>query len=310
MRIFVAGSSGLVGTALSQATLDKGHELIVVSRAEVDLFDFKATMDFIDDTKPDVVIDAAARVGGIQANSQLPVNFLLENLKLQENLMKASHIAGVAKFVFLGSSCIYPRLAPQPIKEEYLLTGQLEETNSAYAIAKIAGLELVKSFRKQYGKKWISLMPTNIYGPKDNFNLESSHVLPALIRRFIEAVENDTDTVTLWGSGTSRREFLHVNDLAQGVFAAIENYDSDLHLNIGTGVDISIRDLAALVASQTSYTGEIVWDRSKPDGTPQKVLDVRRITELGWRPEIDLVTGVASTIEWYKDTNRRGGIKK
>lgn len=310
MRIYIAGSSGLVGTALSQATLDKGHELFVATRAEVDLFDFKATLAFIGDTKPDVVIDAAARVGGIHANSQLPVDFLLENLSIQENLMKASHIAGVTKFVFLGSSCIYPRLAPQPIKEEYLLTGQLEETNSAYAIAKIAGLELVKSFRKQYGKKWISLMPTNIYGPNDNFNLESSHVLPALIRRFIEAVESDAKSVTLWGSGASRREFLHVNDLAKGVFTAIENYDSDLHLNIGTGVDISIRDLAALVASQSSYTGDIVWDRSKPDGTPQKVLDVSRITELGWRPEIELATGIASTIEWYKETNRKGGIKK
>ncbi len=310
MRIFVAGASGLVGTALSQATLDQGHELIVSSREDVNLFDFKATLDFIEGSKPDVVIDAAARVGGIQANSQFPVDFLLENLMIQENLMKASYISNVSKFVFLGSSCIYPRLAPQPIREEYLLTGPLEETNSAYAIAKIAGLELVKSFRKQYGKKWISLMPTNIYGPNDNFNLETSHVLPALIRKFVEAVESDAKSVTLWGTGVSRREFLHANDLAKAVFVALDKYDSILHLNIGTGADVSIKELATLVASQSGYKGEIVWDSSKPDGSPRKVLDVKRIMDLGWQPEIELATGIASTIKWYREADRKGGIKK
>ncbi len=310
MTVIVAGATGLVGSAITKAFESKGHTVIGVNRSVVDLLDSKATENFVTNLKPSLIIDAAARVGGILANNSYPVEFLSNNITIQGNLMNAAHIAGVKKFVFLGSSCIYPRDCAQPIKEEYLMTGPLEETNSAYAIAKIAGIELVNSYRKEYGTRWISLMPTNLYGPMDNFDLTASHVLPAFIRRFIEATENRSGKVTLWGSGSPLREFLHVDDLAQAVVIASEKYDSSLHLNVGSGEDLSIKNLAEKVAAAAGFSGEIEWDSSKPDGTPKKVLDVSRIKALGWKPTITLDEGIASTIAWYKEANARGEVRK
>ncbi|MEI6670824.1 MAG: GDP-L-fucose synthase [Actinomycetes bacterium] len=308
MTIVVAGSSGLVGSAIVRYYEGIGQKVIGVNRAVVDLLDSKATTDFLTATKPDLVIDAAAKVGGIGANNSFPVEFLNDNLRIQSNLMEAAHKADVARFVFLGSSCIYPRECPQPIKEEYLLTGPLEQTNSAYAIAKIAGIELIKSYRKEFGRSWISLMPTNLYGPHDNFDLANSHVLPALIRRFSEA--SATSTVTLWGSGKPKREFLHVDDMASAVALCAENYDDERHLNIGSGVDSTIAELAQLVAGAAGFTGEIAWDTSKPDGTPRKVMDVSRVKSLGWSPKISLSDGIAQTIAWYRKANAEGVVRK
>ena len=310
MKVVVAGSTGLAGSAISAAFSAQGHQVIGLNRSVVDLMDGAATQQFLINTKPDLVVDAAAKVGGIGANSTFPVEFLADNITIQGNLMNAAHVAGVEKFVFLGSSCIYPRDCVQPIKEEYLMTGPLEATNSAYAIAKIAGIELVNSYRKEYGTKWISLMPTNLYGPRDNFDLAASHVLPAFIRRFVDAAENGAEKVVLWGSGSPLREFLHVDDLAQAVLVASEKYDSSLHLNIGTGEDLSIKALAGIVAKSAGFTGEIEWDSSKPDGTPRKVLDVSRIKALGWKPTITLEAGIASTIAWYKAASARGEVRK
>ena len=309
MTVIIAGSTGLVGSALVDAFIAAGHEVIGLNRSVVDLLDSEATKRIINKIKPSLVIDAAAKVGGIGANNTLPVEFLSDNLRIQINLTEAAHAASVEKFVFLGSSCIYPRDCQQPIKEEYLMTGPLEATNSAYAIAKIAGIELINSYRKEYGAKWISLMPTNLYGPRDNFDLQASHVLPALIRRFVEAVENGSTKVVLWGSGSPKREFLHVNDLAQAVLKASENYDSSMHLNIGTGSDLTIKELAGKVAASAGFTGEIEWDTSKPDGTPQKVLDVSKIKAMGWEPTITLETGIAATIAWYKEASARGEVR-
>ena len=308
MTIVVAGSSGLVGSAIVRYYEGIGQKVIGVNRAVVDLLDSKATTDFLTATKPDLVIDAAAKVGGIGANNSFPVEFLNDNLRIQSNLMEAAHKADVARFVFLGSSCIYPRECPQPIREEYLLTGPLEQTNSAYAIAKIAGIELIKSYRKEFGRRWISLMPTNLYGPHDNFDLSNSHVLPALIRRFSEA--SATSTVTLWGSGKPKREFLHVDDMASAVALCAENYDDERHLNIGSGVDSTIAELAQLVAGAAGFTGEIAWDPSKPDGTPRKVMDVSRVKSLGWSPKISLSDGIAQTIAWYRKANAEGVVRK
>jgi GDP-L-fucose synthase len=310
MSVIVAGATGLAGSAITKAFEAKGHTVIGVNRSVVDLLDSNATEKFVTSIKPSLIIDAAARVGGILANNSYPVEFLSNNIKIQGNLMNAAHVAGVPNFVFLGSSCIYPRDCAQPIKEEYLMTGPLEETNSAYAIAKIAGIELINSYRKEYGARWISLMPTNLYGPSDNFDLTASHVLPAFIRRFIEAAESGADKVTLWGSGTPLREFLHVDDLAQAVVIASEEYDSSLHLNVGSGEDLSIRNLAEKVAAAAGFSGEIEWDSSKPDGTPKKILDVSRIKALGWKPTITLDEGIASTIAWYKEANARGEVRK
>ena len=310
MSVVIAGSTGLVGSALTEAYKAAGHEVVGFNRSVVDLLDLEATKRIIQEIKPNLVIDAAAKVGGIGANNALPVEFLSDNLRIQSNLMEAAHAAHVEKFVFLGSSCIYPRNCPQPIKEEYLMTGPLEPTNSAYAIAKIAGIELINSYRKEYGVKWISLMPTNLYGPRDNFDLQGAHVLPALIRRFLEAVENGSSKITLWGSGSPKREFLHVNDLAQAVLKTSENYDSPVHLNIGSGSDLTIKDLAGRVAAIAGFTGEIEWDSSKPDGTPQKVLDVSKIKALGWEPTITLEAGIASTVAWYKEASARGEVRK
>ena len=310
MTVVIAGSTGLVGSALTKTFEGAGHEVIGINRSVLDLLDLVATKTFINSTKPSLVIDAAAKVGGIGANNTLPVEFLSDNIRIQSNLMEAAYAASVERFVFLGSSCIYPRDCPQPIKEEYLMTGPLEATNSAYAIAKIAGIELINSYRKEYGAKWISLMPTNLYGPRDNFDLHASHVLPALIRRFVDAVENGSAKVVLWGSGSPKREFLHVNDLAQAVLKASENYDSSMHLNIGSGTDLTIKELARKVAAAAGFTGEIEWDTSKPDGTPQKVLDVSKIKALGWEPTITLEAGIASTIAWYKEASARGEVRK
>ena len=310
MTVLVAGATGLAGSAIVKAFQSKGQSVIGINRSVVDLMDAKATIDFIANAKPSLIIDAAAKVGGIGANNSYPVEFLADNLSIQGNLMNAAHNANVPNFVFLGSSCIYPRDCAQPIKEEYLLTGPLEETNSAYAIAKIAGIELINSYRKEHGTRWISLMPTNLYGPRDNFDLTASHVLPAFIRRFIEAAESGANKVTLWGSGTPLREFLHVDDLAQAVVVASEKYDSNLHLNVGSGEDLTIKHLAEKVAAAADFTGKIEWDSSKPDGTPRKVLDVSRIKALGWKPTITLDEGIASTIAWYKEANARGEVRK
>jgi GDP-L-fucose synthase len=309
MTVIVAGATGLAGSAVVKAFKSQGHEVIGISRTVVDLMDVKATEDFISRWKPSLIIDAAAKVGGIGANNAYPVEFLRDNLTIQGNLMNAAHKARVPNFVFLGSSCIYPRDCAQPIKEEYLMTGPLEASNSAYAVAKIAGIEMVNSYRKEYGTKWISLMPTNLYGPRDNFDLAVSHVLPAFIRRFVEAVERGADEVTLWGSGAPLREFLHVDDLARAVVLASEKYDSSLHLNVGTGEDLTINELAGKVAHAAGFGGEIKWDRTKPDGTPKKVLDVSRIKALGWKPTITLEEGIASTIAWYKEASARGEVR-
>jgi GDP-L-fucose synthase len=309
MTIVVAGSTGLVGSAIVRHFENKGLQTVGINRSVVNLFDKKATIDFILKIKPTVIIDAAARVGGIAANNQEPVEFLTDNLLIQNNLMEAAHKAEVPKFAFLGSSCIYPRDAAQPIKEEYLMTGPLEKTNSAYAIAKIAGIELINSYRKEFGYKWISLMPTNLYGPHDNFNLESSHVLPALIRKFVEAAKENQNSVTLWGSGNPHREFLHVDDLAVAIDVSLESYDSELHMNVGTGEDLRIKDLAILISELTDFKGEIFWDTSKSDGTPRKVLDVSRIQKLGWSPKISLRDGIQSTIDWYKKNSENGLVR-
>ena len=310
MSILVAGASGLAGSAIARAFESQGHKVIRINRAQVDLLDLNMTKQFLKETQPELVIHAAAKVGGIGANHSYPVEFLSENIRIQINLMQAAHEANAERLVFLGSSCIYPRDCPQPIKEEYLLTGPLEPTNSSYAIAKIAGIELVNSYRKEYGRKWISLMPTNLYGPHDNFSLQNSHVIPALIRRFVEATEVGAHSVTVWGSGTPLREFLHVDDLALAVLLAAENYDDSMHLNIGTGEDLSIKDLAELIGLLSGFNGEIIWDTSKPDGTPRKTLDVSRIKAMGWKPSITLSEGIAATINWYKSANARGEVRK
>jgi GDP-L-fucose synthase len=300
MTIVVAGHTGLVGSAIFKALEDCGESVIGINSKVVDLLDRKATFDFIHDHRPELIIDAAAIVGGIAANNKFRVEFLSKNLQIQNNLMDASHDSNVERFVFLGSSCIYPRQCPQPIKEEYLMTGPLETTNSAYAVAKIAGIELIKSYRKQYSRRWISLMPTNMYGPRDNYDLETGHVFPALINRYVTARRNGSSEVTLWGTGSAMREFMHSSDLASAVLIASEKYDSDLHLNIGTGVDLTIKDLALRISKFSNFKGETKWDSSKPDGTPRKVLDVSRLKALGWEPKISLDQGIQETIQYFE----------
>lgn len=301
MTIVVAGGTGLVGSAITRAFKALGEEVFIINRSNVDLLNFEATEAFLAKLKPNIVIDAAAKVGGIGANTSKPVEFLRDNLQIQNNLMHGAYNAGVEKFVFLGSSCIYPRDCAQPIKEEFLMTGPLESTNSAYAVAKIAGIEMINSYRKEHGLSWISLMPTNLYGPGDNFNLLESHVLPALIRRFVEAEDCGAKNVTLWGTGSPLRDFLHVDDLASAVVMASENYDDSLHLNVGFGQDLSIKNLAEIIANEAGFEGEIKWDTTKLDGTPRKILDTSRITAMGWKPAITLKEGIASTITWFKE---------
>ncbi len=299
--VYVAGHRGLVGSAIWRALRTREVETVGWSSAELDLRDRDATFDAVLSARPRIMVMAAARVGGIMANASSPVDFLNDNLRIQTNLFEAAHAADVERVLFLGSSCIYPRLAQQPIPESALLTGPLEATNQAYAIAKIAGIEAVKSYRKQYGRRWISAMPTNLYGPGDNFDLNSSHVLPAMIRKFHEA----DDRVTLWGTGRPRREFLHSDDAASAVLHLIEHYDGDEHVNVGTGEDISIRELADLVADVVGFQGTIEWDATKPDGTPRKLLDVTRLNGLGWSPAISLREGITATYDWFKASRRR-----
>jgi GDP-L-fucose synthase len=301
MTILVAGATGLAGSAIVRELTRVNKKVIGISSKDVNLLDRTKTFSYIKDLKPTVLIDAAAKVGGVGGNNSYPVEFLSQNLQIQSNLMDAAHEAKVEKFIFLGSSCIYPRNCAQPIKEDYLLTGELEQTNSAYAIAKIAGIELIKSYRKEYGYSWISVMPTNLYGPNDNFDLENSHVLPALIRKFVEAKRNNSSEVVLWGSGTPLREFLHVDDLAKAVLVCIEKYDDSQQINIGSGDEISIKNLGQKIANLTGFTGKVVWDSNRPDGTPRKVLDSTKINKLGWKAAITLDQGIAATVEWYQE---------
>jgi GDP-L-fucose synthase len=301
-RIYIAGHRGLVGSAIWRPLESAGAgDLVGASSSDVDLRDRSAAFDYMATTRPDVVVVAAARVGGIHANDTYPAEFLSENLRIQVNVMDAAHAIGVQRLLFLGSSCIYPKLAPQPITESSLLTGPLEPTNDAYAIAKIAGILQVQAHRRQHGVHWISAMPTNLYGPGDNFDRENSHVLPALIRRFHEAVVDGADVVTLWGSGRPRREFLHTDDMGAAVLRLLEVYDEPEHINVGVGTDVTIRELAEIVADVVGFEGEIVQDLSKPDGTPRKLLDVSRITALGWTPQIPLRGGIESTYRWFVD---------
>jgi len=298
--IYVAGHRGLAGSAIWRRLESEGFDnLIGVTSAELDLRDRDAVFAFLRQAQPAVVIDAAAHVGGIHANDTFSADFLSDNLQIQVNLMDAANAVGVDRLLFLGSSCIYPKYAEQPIKESSLLTGELEPTNEAYAIAKIAGIMQVQAYRKQFDRHWISAMPTNLYGPGDNFHPENSHVLPALMRRIHEAKINGDPTVVIWGTGSPLREFLHVDDLARAILFLLENYDSPTTINVGIGEDLSIRELAELVADVVGYEGTIVTDPSKPDGTPRKVLDVSRINELGWSAQIGLREGVAETYEWY-----------
>lgn len=276
-----------------------GWEVVVRSRSETDLSDPAATRKFLEEAKPDVVVDAAAKVGGIKANRDFPVDFLLQNLQIQNSLIEGSFYAGVGKFVFLGSSCIYPKLAPQPISETSLLTGPLEPTNDAYAIAKIAGIRLCQAYRQQHGWNAISVMPTNLYGPNDNFDLETSHVLPGLIHKFHLAKTRGDRSVPLWGTGTPRREFLHSDDLAAAILHCIEHYESEEIINIGVGEDIAIRELAEIIREVTEFEGELAWDSSMPDGTPRKLLNVDKIHALGWKARIGLREGVASAYQWF-----------
>lgn len=299
-RIYIAGHRGLVGSALWRYFGSQGFtNLIGHSSNEVDLRNQSATLEAISYAKPEVLIIAAAKVGGIVANSTYPVEFLNENLRIQTNLFEAAHTNEVSKVLFLGSSCIYPKFANQPISENSLLTGPLEETNDAYAIAKIAGVKQVESYRREYKHRWISAMPTNLYGPEDNFDLKTSHVLPALIRRFHEAKVGYAPSVTLWGSGTPLREFLHTDDLARAVLHLLNYYDDGVPINIGSGKDISIKDLAMLIADVVGFEGSIEWDTSKPDGTPRKLLNISKIQSLGWQPQMKLHDGIKSTYEWY-----------
>jgi GDP-L-fucose synthase len=299
-RIFVAGHRGMVGSALVRALRARGHEaLLLRTRAELDLTDQRDVRRFFEHHRPEVVLLAAARVGGIHANSSRPAEFLRDNLLIQDNVIDAAHKSGVNKLVFLGSSCIYPKLASQPIREESLLTGPLEATNEWYAIAKIAGIKLCQALRRQFGFNAISLMPTNLYGPEDNFDLEASHVVPALIRKIHEAKLRKERTVTIWGTGTPRREFLHVDDLADAVLYLLHGYDGEQIVNVGWGQDVTIQELATTLMSVIDYKGQMVFDTSKPDGTPRKVLDVSRLTTLGWSPRIGLRRGLEETYAWF-----------
>ena len=299
-RFYVAGHRGLVGSAIWRRLEDEGFtDLVGRSSAELDLKDRDAVFAFFAETKPRYVVLAAAKVGGILANNTYPVDFLSDNLRIQVNVLDAAVKYGVERLLFLGSSCIYPRLAPQPIREDTLLTGHLEPTNDAYAIAKIAGILQIQAVRRQYGLPWISAMPTNLYGPGDNFSPTGSHVLPALIRRYDEAAKSGAPFVTNWGTGTPRREFLHVDDMAAACLHLLEHYDGPEQVNMGTGSDVTIREIAETVARVVGFTGETEWDTTKPDGTPQKLLDVSKLAEAGWTAHIGLEDGLRSTVEWY-----------
>jgi len=309
LRVFVAGHRGMVGSAIVRRLIEAGFSDIVTrSSRELDLRDRTSALAFFEQERPEVVFLAAAKVGGILANDSYPADFLSDNLRIQLNVMDAAHEFGVERLVFLGSSCIYPKLAEQPISEEALMTGALEPTNDAYAVAKIAGIQQVKAMRKQHGRRWISVMPSNLYGPGDNYDPVGSHVLPALIRRFIEARDEGQAQITNWGTGSPLREFLFVEDLADACVFLLENYDSSEHINVGSGEDLSIKDLAAIVAEEVGFTGETLWDESKPDGTPRKLLDVSKINELGWRATTGLREGIRESIRDFE--SRRAELSK
>jgi GDP-L-fucose synthase len=300
-KIFVAGHRGMVGSALMRRLEAEAFSNIVTrERAQLDLADQAAVAKFFEEERPDIVIVAAAKVGGIKANSDYPVEFLVENLRIQNNVTCAAHEHGMGKLLFLGSSCIYPKFAPQPIPESALLTGPLEQTNEAYAIAKIAGIKLCQAFSREYGANFISAMPTNLYGPDDNFDLDTSHVLPALLRKAHEAKMRNDRKLIVWGSGKPRREFLHVDDLASACLLLLEKYDSPEIINVGCGEDISIRELAELICDVVGFDGELAWDTTKPDGTPRKLLDISKIRALGWKPAIPLRDGIARTYDWFR----------
>ena len=299
-KIYVAGHRGLVGSAIVRNLQSKGYENIIGrTHKELDLTDQKAVRDFFEEERPDVVVLAAAKVGGINANNTAPADFAYENLQIQCNVIKAAHDYKVKKLLFLGSTCIYPKMAPQPIPESALLTGPLEVTNEAYAIAKIAGLEMCKFFKRQYGDDFISCMPTNLYGPRDNYDLENSHVMPAMIRKFHEAKKNNAASVELWGTGTPLREFLYVDDMADACVFLLENYDGEEHVNIGTGKEVSIKELAETVREAVGYRGEIAWNTDMPDGTPRKLTDVSKLHGLGWKHRVELEEGVKLAYQWF-----------
>tara|TARA_B100001057_G_scaffold468620_1_gene527999 strand:+ start:51 stop:992 length:942 start_codon:yes stop_codon:yes gene_type:complete len=300
-KIYIAGHNGMVGSALFRLFKAKGYLNLIVRNSNVlDLRDSKATELFISNEKPDVIINAAAKVGGILANDRFPYEFLMDNMLIQNNIIGLSHKYDIDKLVFFGSSCIYPKLAPQPLKEEYLLSGPLEETNQWFAIAKISGVKLVKALRKQFGRDYVAIMPTNLYGPGDNYDLENSHVLPAMFRKFITAKSNNLKKVELWGTGNPRREFLHVDDLAEACFHILHQKNEYSMINVGTGDDISIKELAEIIKEVTGYEGELIWNTDKPDGTPRKLMDISRIKNQGWKPKIDLLEGITSV---YKMTS-------
>jgi GDP-L-fucose synthase len=299
-KIYIAGHNGMVGSAIWRTLLFNGYtNLIGVSSSELDLRNQQAVIDFIAKEKPAVIIDAAARVGGILANNNFPYQFLMENMQIQNNLIDSALQAGIEKFIFLGSSCIYPKLAPQPLKEECLLTAELEPTNEWYAIAKITGVKACQAIRNQFGKDYVSLMPTNLYGTHDNFDLNTSHVLPAMMRKFHEAAANNHAPVTLWGSGTPMREFLFVDDMAKAVVFALENKLPDYLYNIGTGEDLTIKELAETIQKITGHQGEIIWDSTKPDGTPRKLMDISKMHDLGWKHQVQLEEGIQKTYDWF-----------
>lgn len=300
MRIYVAGHTGLVGSALvKQIEASAEHSWIGQTRSDLDLLNRAKVFEYVKKQKPDAVIIAAAKVGGIAANKNFPVEFLSENMQIESNLIDACHAADIQKVLFLGSSCIYPKFADQPIKEEYLLTGPLEPTNEAYAIAKIAGLKLIDAYRTEYGRQWISAMPTNIYGPGDNYDFENSHVLPALIAKFHDAKINGKESVTLWGTGSPLREFLFSEDLASACLFLMDNHNSSGTINVGSGQELSISELAALVSRVVGFTGKIQWDSSKPDGTPRKYLDTSKLQDLGWKAKVPLEVGISKAYEAY-----------
>lgn len=310
-KIYIAGHRGMVGSACWRALNSAGYSnLLGKTSKELDLRDQRAVNDFILNERPEVIIDAAARVGGILANDTYPYEFLMDNMLIQNNLIRAAHENNVSKFIFLGSSCIYPKFAPQPLKEEYLLTDSLEPTNEWYAIAKISGVKLIEALRKEFNRDYVSLMPTNLYGPNDNYDLETSHVLPAMIRKFHEAKEAGNTPVKLWGSGTPMREFLYVDDLGKAVLHALEN-SLDEHLyNIGTGVDLTIKSLAQLIQEAVGHKGDIIWDSSKPDGTPRKLMDNSKIESQGWKAEVSLAQGITLAYEWFlKNHNQYREVK-
>ncbi|TXI68129.1 MAG: GDP-L-fucose synthase [Flavobacterium sp.] len=303
-KIYVAGSNGMVGSAIVRTLEAKGYSNIVVkSSKELDLKNQQAVHDFFNQEQPEYVFLAAAKVGGIHANNTYPATFIYDNIMIQSNVIQAAYDFNVKKLLFLGSSCIYPKFAPQPIKEEYLLTGSLEPTNEAYAIAKIAGLKMCQFYKQQYGCNFISAMPTNLFGVNDNFNLENSHVLPALLRKFIEAKQNNKQEVTIWGSGTPKREFLFVDDLAEACLFLMENYNGNETVNIGTGEDVSIKELAETIMKIVGFEGNLIFDASKPDGAPRKLLDVSKINTLGWKHQTNLEEGIQKTLNWIQKNN-------